>query len=103
MKHFETDRKEYMKLAKTRLQHSVLPSQKSEEIYIVNAKRLTEEEILYYRGIVEEITASESFVENPLERMLDHTAFDKMNEEGKMRYLLEISKLFIHIKENLQN
>jgi len=70
--------------------------------YYVNHRQLTEEEISVLYERVREIMASEEFVANPLSKLiLDEKEFSLMDEDSKSKYMLELSKIYIEIKDKI--
>ncbi len=70
--------------------------------YYVNERPLTDKEIAILFERVKEIMASEEFVVNPLSKLiLDEKEFALMDEVGKNKYMLELSKIYIEIKNKI--
>lgn len=70
--------------------------------YYVNERQLSDKETAILFERVREIMASEEFVVNPLSKLiLDEKEFSLMDEDGKSKYMLELSKIYIEIKNKI--
>ncbi len=64
---------------------------------VVNVDAADRDEQMYKR--VCEILDSEEDVLNPIGRLMDKARYDKLDDGGRQRYILELSKKFIELKE----
>mgnify|MGYP007050200560 CR=1 FL=1 len=67
--------------------------------YFLNNKKLSPEEVECITVKIEEINSSEEFIVNPLSRMiLDTNDFDRLDDMGKVRYMLELSNVYLQMR-----
>lgn len=72
------------------------------EAYYVNNRRLTHEELEIMSDKVKEILASEESINDTLFRIIPDTEeYSRMDEIGRTRYILELSKIYNKIKTKL--
>ena len=71
-----------------------------EESYFLCGKKLTGEEVAEMREIAEEIAAADEFV-NPLEKLAKEEEMGSMDETMKFRYLLDLSAIFVKMKNSV--
>ncbi|NLL56596.1 MAG: hypothetical protein GX242_05245 [Clostridiales bacterium] len=72
------------------------------EAYYVNNRRLTQRELEIMSQKVKEILASEESIKDTLFRIIPDTEeYSRMDEFGKTRYILELSKVYSKIKTKL--
>ena len=90
--------KKYVKEAKKRLAESKR-REDGEEILVLNSKRLSSGEIYKLNEIVKEIVASDSFVYDPLGKLTDKEVFDELNDNEKLKYLLDLSVIYLKLRE----
>lgn len=67
------------------------------EYNITVSRSASQDEQLYEK--VRVILDSEELVINPIARLIDKNEYDKMDNEAKQRYVLELSKKFRELKE----
>ena len=64
--------------------------------YYLNNRRITSEEIDNMRTKIREIAASDEVVIDPLNKLIfDGKTFQTLDESGKLRYMLDLSKIYI--------
>lgn len=72
------------------------------EAYYVNNRRLTQTELEIMSDKVKEILASAESINDTLYRIIPDTEeYQNMDEIGKTRYILELSKIYSKIKTKL--
>lgn len=72
------------------------------EAYYVNNRRLTQDELEIMSNKVKEILASEVSINDTLFRIIPDTEeYSQMDEFGKTRYILELSKIYSKLKTKL--
>ena len=67
------------------------------EFNVTISKHKTEDEQLYEK--VRSILDSEELIINPIARLIDQNEYDNMDNDGKQRYILELSAKFRELKE----
>lgn len=90
--------------AKYRLLKNDYKSQDKEKsnLYYVNDRQLSEKEMNILTDRVKEILASEVFVANPLAKLiLDQDKFSLLDENAKNKYMFQLSKIYIEIKNKI--
>lgn len=71
-------------------------------MYYVNDRQLSEKELEIITQRVKEILASEVFVANPLTKLIiDKDKFSLLDENAKNKYMFELSKIYIEIKNKI--
>lgn len=101
-----TEWKNYVKQAKLHLRETEakdVDKGEQEEIFYVNSHRLTKIELKKIDESVKEIVASDSFVSDPLGRMIDNSMYDTLSDSEKMKYLLDLSKIYLFLRTKLEN
>lgn len=72
------------------------------EVFYVNNRRLTQDELEVMSNKVKEILASETSINDTLFRIIPDTEeYSRMDETAKTRYILELSKIYNKIKNKL--
>lgn len=89
--------KNYIKQVKNRLINNHY-SVSNNETYYINGKKLSTQKTIEYNAIVAEIVASNDFIYNPIGRMIDYDDYVSLTEEGKMKYIFDLSKIYLSIK-----
>lgn len=70
-----------------------------EKHYFINNKRLSREQLAELQRKIDEIAASEEFVFDPLNRIIvDENDYYSLDESGRMRYMLELSNLYLSVR-----
>lgn len=75
--------------------------QEGDDSIFLCGKKLSAEEVAYMREVTYEIVASEELIQ-PLQKLIDRKRFMKLSEEIKMKYLLELSSIFIYLKKTMK-
>ncbi len=91
-------RKIFAKEAKKRLA-TVTVNDVGDERYFLNNRRLTQEEIAAMENVIDEISASDEFIPNPIGRFIDKKEYELLDEPSRQKYVLDLSKIYIEIKE----
>lgn len=96
---------EYFKELKKRMinnnyeEYAVKMQTAREKQYFINNKQLTREQLGMLTEKIDEIAASEEFIYDPLTRMIvDGDDFESLDTDGKIRYMLELSSLYLTLK-----
>lgn len=89
--------KNYVKEAKSRLSgnRETLGS----EVYYLNSHKLTQEEINRINIIACEVAESEEYIGNPLGKLIKEDEFYSLSEEAKLKYILDLSEIYLKIKK----
>ena len=70
--------------------------------FYLNNKKISRAQYDEMRRIVKEIAASEEFVSDTLDKLVpDRKEFSRLREEDKVKYMLELSKVYTAIKKSL--
>lgn len=99
-----TDAHRYAMEAKYRLIKNEYKRKAGEKLnnYYINDRLLTEKEIKILTKRVREILCSEVFVDNPLTKLIiDEKEFAQLDENGKDKYMLQLSKIYIELKDKI--
>lgn len=104
------EKQEFFKMIKKRLmennysEYSVrIKDERIGEVYFLNNKRMSREQIKVLSGKINEILESDDFITDPLNKLiLDYDEFIKLDEIGKQRYILDLSNIYIDIKKKMQ-
>ncbi len=88
-----------VRTAKIRLQRMTLVKSGDDSIFL-NGKKLPLAEVARYRQLIAEVLAEEEFV-NPLEILTDKKELSKMDEVSKQRYLLNMSSIYIKLRNSM--
>ncbi|MCH5164658.1 MAG: hypothetical protein J1F36_06550 [Clostridiales bacterium] len=67
------------------------------EFNVTVSKHMSRDEQLYEK--VRLILESDELIINPIARLIDNSEYDKMDEESKQRYILELSAKFRELKD----
>ena len=70
-----------------------------DSIIIVGNKRLTEKEVFEFYDKVVEIQQDEELRLKPLGYIIDSDEFDKLDDTQKQKYLFDVSKLYLKLRE----
>lgn len=92
-------RKELVRRAKQRMLRGDYEAVAAAETNL--AEDLTDDRIVKYADIVRNIKESEKFVVDPMRRMMDKNYYDRLDEDGKSRYILELSKIYCELKRKI--
>lgn len=96
--------KQYVREAKLRLNDMTsVERKKEEEIFYLNTKRLTPQEVKRFEATVKEIVASDTFIEDPLGRMMNKEVFDLLSDGERMKYLLDLSTIYLKLRTKSEN
>lgn len=82
------------KQAKLRIQRGYNPDKAPTDI--VESQLKTDEQSMYLKVV--EMMKSEEIIVNPISRLMDDEYFATLSEEGKGRYVLELAKLYVELK-----
>lgn len=100
-----TDAHRYAMEAKYRLIKNEYRRKAQEKLdsYNINDRQLTEKEIQILSDRVREILCSEVFIDNPLTKLIvDEKEFSLLDENAKNKYMLQLSKIYIELKNKIQ-
>lgn len=105
------EKQEFFKMIKKRLlennysQYSVrIKDQRIGEVYFLNNKRMSRDQIKTLSQKINEIVQSDVFIYDPLNKLiLDHEEFKNLDEIGKQKYILDLSNIYIDIKNKCIN
>lgn len=100
MKKKQDEWKNYIKMAKKRVNGNT--NKGCEAIYL-NAEPMPESEIKKWNQIIAEIVASDEFVYDPIGKMIDREKYDRMTNESKGKYVLDLSKIYLRLRDRLKN
>ena len=89
-----------IRTAKIRLQRMSLVQSGDDSIFL-NGKRLPLSEVARYRQLIAEVLAEDEFI-NPLEILTDKKELSKMDEETKQRYLLNLSSVYLKLRNSMR-
>lgn len=71
-------------------------------VFYINNKRVTKGQLEDMSAKIVEILASEEFVYDPLNKLIvDKDEFKKLDESGKVRYMLELSRVYADLKKRI--
>ncbi len=74
------------------------------EVYFLNNKRITSEQLRAFSLRVNEIIKSDVFILDPLNKLIiDKDEFMGLDEIAKQRYILDLSNIYIDIKKKSIN
>lgn len=99
-----SDAKAYIMQAKKRLLNNEYGQFAKDKygVFYINNKRVTKVQLENMSAKIEEILASEEFVYDSLNKLImDEEEFYKLDDTGKMRYMLELSKVYASLKKNI--
>lgn len=105
------EKHEYFKMIKKRMQENNytqyserMKEEKAGAVYFLNNKRMSREQIKVLSVKVKEITSSNEFILDPLNKLiLDYDEFIKLDDVEKQRYILDLSNIYIDIKKKSIN
>ncbi len=105
------DKQEFFKMIKKRIlennyaKYSVtIRNQRIGEVYFLNNKRMSREQIRELSHKINEMVQSDDFVCGPLNKLiLDYDEFKNLDEIGKQKYILDLSNIYIDIKNKCLN
>lgn len=72
----------------------------SNDVFFLNNKLLTKLQIEDLTKRVYEISRSQEIV-SLKKLIIDQSEFDHLDESGKMRYMMELSNIYIHLKKKI--
>ncbi|HOO22897.1 MAG TPA: hypothetical protein PKY53_04375 [Clostridia bacterium] len=98
-----SEARNYFKQIKQRIANNEYRNYNFEsEVFYVNNRRLTQDELEVMSNKVKEILASETSINDTLFRIIPDTEeYSRMDETAKTRYILELSKIYNKIKNKL--
>ena len=91
---------EVIKAAKTRMQRMALVRGGDDSLF-VNGQKLPLQEVARMRQLIAGTLDCDEFV-NPLELLIDKKKLSHMNEETKMRYLLDKCSIYVKLKNSMK-
>lgn len=89
--------KKYIKEAKIRLNQSRFQPV-DDEVFYLNSKKLTRQDIARLNSMIAEVLASDDFVYNPLGKMIDEEIYNELNDENKTKYILDLSSIYLTLR-----
>ncbi len=96
--------KQYILQAKHRLMHNTYADYFMERkaSFYLNNKKISREQYEEMCRKIKEIAASEEFVSDTLNLLVpDRQEFNKLDESNKVKYMLELSKVYTTIKKSI--
>lgn len=102
-KHY-SEGKQYILQAKYRLMHNTYADyfQERKANFYLNNKKISREQYEEMCRKIKEITASEEFVSDTLDLLVpDRKEFNELDEINKVKYMLELSKVYMTIKKRI--
>lgn len=102
----QKEKNEYFKMIKKRLANNnyngFSENEDERNFHILNDKRITIEDYQNIAKITNEIIASNDCILNPLDQLIvDKNEFNSLDEIGKQRYMLQLSSIYIDIKNKI--
>lgn len=94
--------KKYIKEIKLRINDSK-NQENTDEVFYLNNKKLSSWEIDRISNIVIKIATSKNFVPNPIGLMVDRKVYDSLDNEKKIRYILDLSAIYLTMSEKYKN
>lgn len=88
-----------VRTAKIRLQRMSLIQSGDDSIFL-NGKKLPLSEVARYRQLIAEVLAEDEFI-NPLQLLTDKKELSKMDEVTKQRYLLNLSTIYVKLRNSM--
>jgi len=67
--------------------------------YYLNNRRLVRDEVDRLKNQIKEIAASEEIVIDPLNKLICDEGFYSLDENGKLRYMLELSSIYRELSQ----
>ena len=89
--------KKYVKEAKIRLNQSRFQPV-DDEVFYMNSKKLTKQDISRMNSIIAEVVASDDFVPNPLGMLIEQDVYNDLSNEGKTKYMLDLSSIYLSLR-----
>lgn len=95
--------KQFAKEARARLLRNNYnkPTQKMPSTRVFKISQNAHDEKLYEK--VCDIANEQSIVIDPIKRLMDETVFSKLNETGRFKYVLGLSKKYVSLMEKYRN
>lgn len=92
--------KKYLKEVKTRINENKLKlnEQEENEIFYLNNKKLSSQEIERINDKICEVAASKNFIPNPLGLLTDKEVYENLTDQKKMKYILDLSTIYLTLK-----
>lgn len=94
--------KKYIKEIKLRINDSKI-IENNDEVFYLNNQKLSSWEIDRISNIVMKIATSKNFIPNPIGLMVDRKVYDSLNNEKKIRYILDLSAIYLKMSERYKN
>lgn len=70
--------------------------------FYINNKKISREQYETMCAKIKEIAASEEFVSDTLDKLVpDRFEFERLDETGRVKYMLELSKVYTQIKKTI--
>ena len=85
--------------AKKRLNRMSL-LQEGDDSFFLNNKRVSLIEIARMREVTATIISSEQFI-HPIERLINKKEYENLDEENKMRYILNLCDIYVNLKKSM--
>ncbi len=100
------EKHEFFKMIKKRLSENdysqmtvKIKNQRLGEVYFLNNKRMTRDEIRAISLKINEMMSTEDFISDPLSKLiLNYEEFKGLDEISKQRYILDFSSIYNDIK-----
>ena len=89
--------KKYVKEAKIRLNQSRFQPV-DDEVFYMSSKKLTKQDISRMNSIIAEVVASDDFVPNPLGMLIEQDVYNDLSNEGKTKYMLDLSSIYLSLR-----
>ena len=96
-----SERKKYIREAKTRLQDNYY-NIFGEDTYYLNNKKLNGYQISELKRKIAQVVACDEFVPNPLGRLIEEDVFEKLDQAGKTKYIFDLSEIYLKMREKVQ-
>ncbi|HHU42743.1 MAG TPA: hypothetical protein GXZ42_00225 [Clostridiales bacterium] len=105
------EKHEFFKMIKKRLVENnysqvtvKIKNQRLSEVYFLNNKKMTRDEIRDITLKISEMMQSDRFISDPLSKLiLNYEEFKGLDEIAKQRYILDLSVIYNDIKNKYQN
>ena len=92
------DIKNYVKAVKHRLNNNHY-RYLDDDVYYLCGEKLSPHRIMEINVAIGEIVASDDFVPDPRGRIVEKDRYANFTENQKMRYIFELSKIYLSIRE----
>ncbi len=89
--------KKYVKEAKIRLNQSRF-NPVDDEVFYMNSQKLTKQDISRMNSIISEVVASDDFVSDPLGRLIENDVYNRLDNEAKTKYMLDLSSIYLALR-----